>query len=115
METAAILFAIAAIGGAAMAAMRLQGRELPPLWLAALHGLVAASGLVTLIYTVKSTPVPKFAWVALAGFVLAALGGLTLLLLFHLKKRPLPIPFILGHASVAVLSLILLLMGVFGL
>lgn len=115
METSAILFAIAAMAGATMAAMRLQGRELPLLWLAALHGLAAASGLVTLIYTAKSTAVPKVALVSLAGFVLAALGGFTLLLLFHLKKRPLPIPLMLGHATVAILSFIALLIGVFGL
>ena len=113
MLTAAILFAVAAIGGAAMAAMRLQGRELPPLWLALLHGVLAASGLGTLIYVVKTTAVPKVALGALAGFLIAALGGFALLLLFHLKKKPLPIPIVLIHGGVAVLSFAALLVGLF--
>ena len=115
MTTAAILFAIAAIGGATMAAMRLGGRELPPTALAVVHGLLAAAGLVVLIMTVTSQTVPMMAMVALAGFVLAALGGFTLFFLYQLKKRALPIPLMLVHGGVAALSFILLLVVIFKL
>jgi hypothetical protein len=114
MATAAILFAIAAIGGATMAAMRLQGRELPPLWLALVHGGVAAAGLITLIVTVaQMTVVPTTAVVSLIGFILAALGGFALFLLFHMKKKALPINIMLAHATLAVISFVILLIGVF--
>jgi len=113
MGTAAILFAIAAVGGAIMAAMRLGGRPLPPLGLAILHGLIAAAGLITLIVAVSGGTAPTMALVAVAGFVIAALGGLTMILLFHLKQKPLPIPLMLVHGGVAVISFIILLLTIF--
>ena len=113
MGTAAILFAIAAVGGAVMAAIRLGGADRPPLAIAIVHGLFAAAGLVTLIVAVTSQAVPVLAKVAVAGFIVAALGGFTLLGLYHLQKRPLPIPLMLVHATVAVISFILLLVGIF--
>lgn len=96
-----------------MAAMRLGGRELPPLGLALLHGALAAAGLITLIITVIANVVPALAMASLIGFVIAALGGFTLFLGFHLKKTALPIPIMLIHATVAVLSFILLLVVLF--
>ena len=48
MNVAAILFAVAAVTGIAIAFIRLSGRDLPPMGLALLHGLFAASGLVAL-------------------------------------------------------------------
>lgn len=119
METttiAAVLFAVAAVGGAAMAAMRLQGRELPPLWLALVHGVVAASGLGALIYSIAiSATAPKSSLAAAAGFVVAALGGFVLFGFFHLKQKALPIPVMLVHATVAVVSFVVLLIGVFAI
>jgi hypothetical protein len=113
MGIAALLFTIAALGGAVMAAMRLGGRELPPLWLALLHGAVAAAGLVTLLVAIKGGGVSTIVLVAAGGFFVAALGGLTMFILFHLKKRALPVPLMLGHAGVAVLSFIALLVALF--
>jgi hypothetical protein len=113
MVTAAILFALAAVGGVAMLAMRLGGTERPPTALAVVHGLLAAAGLVTLIGAAQAAPVPTAVLVALAGFGLAALGGLALFFLYHLKGRALPVPLMLGHGSVAVLSFLLLMVGVF--
>jgi hypothetical protein len=116
MITIAVVFAIAAVGGAVMAAMRLQGRELPPLWLALVHGVVAAAGLVLFVQRAMTwNVVPKVFMVSLIGFVIAALGGFTLLLFFHLKKKPLPIPIMLIHATVAVVSFAVLLIGIFTL
>lgn len=113
MGAAAILFAIAAAGGAVMAAQRLGGRDLPPLALALLHGALAAAALITLIASVVGNVVPTLATVALVGFIVAAFGGFAMLLLFHLKKRALPIPLMLVHAVVAVLSFVLLLVVLF--
>jgi hypothetical protein len=50
MITSVLLFAIAALGGIVMAIMRLGGRELPPMGLAIVHGLFAASGREDTIY-----------------------------------------------------------------
>jgi hypothetical protein len=113
MVTATILFALAAVGGAVMAALRLGGRELPPIALALLHGALAAAGLITLIVTIVGNVVPTLAVAALIGFIIAALGGFTLLFLFHLKQKALPIPVMLVHAGVAVISFILLLVVLF--
>jgi hypothetical protein len=111
MNTALILFAIAAAGGIVMAAMRLTGRPTPPFALAIVHGIFAAAGLVTLIVAVAGGS-RGLAVTALIGFIIAALGGLYLLLFFHLKRSALPIPVMLIHAAVAVISFILLLVGI---
>jgi hypothetical protein len=114
METAAIVLALAAVGGAVLAAIRLSGRPHPPLWLALGHGAVAATGVGLLAYAVFTQTVPWLAQVSLGMFVLAALGGATLLLGFHLRNQPLPIPFVLGHGALAAASLIVLLIAIFG-
>lgn len=114
MLTAAILFGIAALGGLTMAVMRLQGKPLPPLWLAAVHGVIAASGLVMLVMAIAEGTVPKAAVISAVGFGLAALGGAFLLVGFHLKEKALPIPIMLTHGIVAVISFIILLTAIFG-
>jgi hypothetical protein len=111
MLPATILFALAALGGLTMAVIRLRGAPQPPTWLAMLHGLLAASGLVLLIYVAVTTGVPRLAQVACGLFVLAALGGAYLNLGFHAKKLPLPIPVMLVHAGVAVTAFVLLVLA----
>lgn len=113
MITAAILFATAALGGVVIATIRLRGKPYPPKWLAAIHGIVAAAGLVTLIVEATRGTLPTMGIVALIGFGLAALGGLTLFLGFHLKNRPLLIPLVLAHGTTAVISFIFLVMAIF--
>ena len=58
-----------------MAFMRLRGNSLPPMALALIHGLFAASGLITLLVAVIGANVPTQSEIALGGFVVAALGG----------------------------------------
>ena len=113
METAAILFALAALGGLTMAGIRISGIPRPPTWLALGHGLIAASGLVTLLYTAATQQLPTLALVSLAVFVLAALGGATIFVLFHLRQKPLPIPLVLGHGAIAITAFVLLLLAIF--
>jgi hypothetical protein len=112
MVIALILFAIAALGGITLAAIRLRGTALPPMWLALVHGAVAAAGLVALILAVVNAQVPPAARTALAGFLVAALGGFALFA-FHLRRKALPIPLVVVHGLVAVISFVILLLACF--
>src|SRR5262245_34013548 len=113
MQLAAIFFALAALGGLTIAVMRLSGTPRPPTWMALGHGAVAAIGLLSLIYAAATETLPTMALAALGCFVLAALGGATIFVLFHLRLKPLPIPLILGHGALAVVGFVLLLLGIF--
>jgi hypothetical protein len=114
MQLAAVLFGLAALGGATLAGIRLSGRPRPPTWMALGHGGIAAAALVTLIYAATSQTLPTTAHIALGGFVLAALGGIGIFTLFHLRDKPLPIPLVMGHGLVAVTSFVLLLIALLG-
>ncbi|HEX5125841.1 MAG TPA: hypothetical protein VFW00_03795 [Rhodocyclaceae bacterium] len=114
MEVAAVLFGIAAIGGLIMAGMRLSGTPQPPSWLAMVHGLLAAAGLTLLIYAAFTVGVPGMAQLAIAFFVVAAIGGAVLNLVFHWQKLALPIPLMIAHAVLAVIGFVLLLIAIFG-
>ena len=46
-------------------------------------------------------------------FALAALGGLTLFLGFHLRQKPLPVWMILGHGLVGIAGVVLLAITAF--
>jgi membrane protease YdiL (CAAX protease family) len=110
MALALVLFAVAALGGLIMAGTRLRGSN-PPLALALIHGAVAAAGLVALIVAVvhasAGTSLPR---IALALFVVAALGGFVLFAT-HLRKKNIPVPLMLIHAVVAVGGFVTLLIG----
>lgn len=112
MTTAVVLFAIAALGGIVMAIMRVSGRELPPMGLAIVHGLFAAAGLVSLILALVGQGYSIATIIALLGFLGAALGGFYLFSL-HLKKQALPISYVVVHGAFAVISFIILLVGVY--
>jgi hypothetical protein len=114
MTIAAVLFTLTALGGLAMAAIRLRGEPYPPLWLALGHGAGAAAGMVALGYAWSSAGVPQLAQYAFYTFAAAAAGGATLLGLFHLQKRPLPVWMALGHGAVGLAGLALLWAGVLG-
>jgi hypothetical protein len=111
MQNAAILLGLAALGGLTMAIIRLRGAPQPPMWLALGHGAIAATGLGMLIYTVATTAVPQMAQIATGMFILAALGGAVLFFGFHLAKKALPIPFVIGHGLIAATSYVLLLLS----
>src|SRR4051812_41625144 len=113
MQTVLIVLGLAALGGLTMAGIRLSGTPRPPTWLALGHGAIAATGLITLIYTAVTRPLSTVALAALGCFVLAAAGGVTIFTLFHLQAKPLPIPLVLGHGALALIAFVLLLMGIF--
>src|SRR5437762_14009556 len=93
MNVAAILFAVAAVTGIAIAFIRLSGSDLPPMGLAILHGLFAASGLVALAIAVVAPGAAQWARISLGIFVVAEHGGFVLFS-FLLRPRVLPVPII---------------------
>jgi hypothetical protein len=105
-----IAFALAALGGLTMLALRLRGQR-PPMPLAILHGLGAATGVACLAITVVRSPGHGLATYALVGFAVAVLGGLYLFSM-HLRDRIHPVPLIVGHGSIAIISFVLLLLAV---
>jgi len=112
LKTSALLFAAAAFGGILMAGIRFSGRPHPPSWLAMGHGFLAAAGLTLLAYAHCTVGVPAFAFYALVLFLIAALGGAAMNLLYHAKQLAQPIPLMLVHAWLAVTAFVLLLLSV---
>jgi uncharacterized membrane-anchored protein len=113
LTVAAVLFAIAALGGLAMAYIHFKKDRNPPGALAALHGVLAATALVILLWVVVQTSVSASITWALGLFVVAALGGF-FLVSYHIRKQRLPSPVVVIHALVAVVAFALLLVGILG-
>jgi len=88
LVVAAVLFALAALGGIILATLHLKKND-APVSLALVHGLAAAVGLVLLIIVVTQMPSTGLAGVALVIFLIAALGGFVLFAM-HLMRKPLP-------------------------
>jgi hypothetical protein len=113
LKTSAVLLAVAALGGATMAAISFSGKTQPPTWLAMLHGFLAAAAVTLLLYATFTVGLPMLANVALVLFLVAAAGGAYLNLNFHWKMLPLPKSIIVLHAVLAVVGFVLLLAAVF--
>ncbi len=110
---ALLAFAVAALGGVTLAYFRIVKQSLSlPLPLALAHGLFAATGLILLILGLAKTGGTGLT-VALAVFLLAALGGFTLFS-FQLRSRPLPILLVLIHGVAAVIAFGILLVVTVG-
>jgi hypothetical protein len=110
METvAAVLFAIAAVFGLTLAAMHLRTQK-PKLSVALIHGLFAATALVLLLVAVIQNGGFGLEGTALVIFVVAALGGFTLISM-HLRGKTLSTPLVLGHGLLAVTAFVILLIG----
>lgn len=106
------LFALAALGGLVMAFQVFRGRDRPWSWLAMGHGFLAAAGLTLLVWaTTMGGGVPSLVNIGLGVLLLAALGGAYMALKFHVKMLPLPRTIVLGHASLAVVGFVLVLLG----
>jgi hypothetical protein len=111
--TAAVILGLAALGGLTLAGIRLSGAPQPPTWMAIGHGSAAAVGLLILIYGAMTTGLPGLGRVALGVLLVAALGGATIFLGYHLRDEALPIPLVLAHGITAATGLVLLLLGLF--
>jgi hypothetical protein len=111
---ATILFAMAALGGATLALLHFRGRNPLPMPLALLHGALAATALVLLLFAALTQPgFGGLGMAALVIFVIAAPGGFYLFS-FHLRGQALPSRVVLIHGGAAVLAFGLLLVFVFG-
>ncbi|HWA39433.1 MAG TPA: hypothetical protein VG873_16370 [Burkholderiales bacterium] len=114
MKTACVLLAVTALGGVAMAGIRFAGKPQPPTWLAMLHGLLAGAAVTLLLYGYFTVGLPALAGWALLLFLVAAAGGVFLNLNYHWKALPLPMGMVVGHAAIAVVGFVLLLVATFG-
>ncbi|MDQ3289122.1 MAG: hypothetical protein M3Q42_12885 [Pseudomonadota bacterium] len=115
MQVAATLFALAALGGVAMAFIRFAGaKRNPSMGLAMAHGLLAAAGVTLLAYAALTMGLPFYALVSLLLFLLGAVLGVMLNLVYHANHRPLPTGLVVVHALIAVVAFALLLVGIFG-
>jgi hypothetical protein len=111
VRTAAVLLAITALGGLALAGIGFNRQ--PPAWLAMLHGLLAGAAITLLAYAWFTVGLPALAAIALVLFLLAAAGGVYLNLNFHWRQLPMPKGLIVGHALAAVAGFVLLLIAAF--
>lgn len=111
MTTAAALFGATALGGVLILVLRLRGAPRPPFWLAWGHGIFALGGFVSLFQQWQASGLPALAQWGSGVLAAAALGGVSLAGLFHLRQRELPVPMILGHGLVALVGLGLLILG----
>ncbi|MEO6064411.1 MAG: hypothetical protein ABIP49_01340 [Lysobacterales bacterium] len=109
LNVAATLLAIGALGGVLMAAIRFSGNRNPPVWLAMVHGLIAAAGLTLLAYATFTAGVPTLAKAALALLLAAALGGAIINLRDHWNRNLISKTWVIGHFVLAAVGLALLL------
>ena len=109
LVVAALLFALAALVGITLAALHLKKKDVS-VSLALVHGLAAAVGLVLLIIAVVQMSSAGPAGVALAIFVIAALGGFVLFAM-HLMRKKLPPGLIVVHGLLAVVAFVVLVVG----
>ncbi|WP_133478593.1 hypothetical protein [Cognatilysobacter segetis] len=114
LHTATLLFLLTALGGLVMAGIRFATKHNPPAWLAMLHGLLAASGLTLLAYSVFTGPVPPLATLALVLFLVAAGGGAVMSLAFKWRQRLLPAWLVIVHALLAIGGFLSLLAATYG-
>jgi len=110
IRTAVVLFAVAALGGVVMAIVRLSKNVNPPSWLAMLHGLLAAAGVTLLLYAAFAGGIPALATAGLLLILIAALVGLVLNLKYQWPRALLPTGVVFGHAAIAVVGFILVLL-----
>ena len=112
LGSALVIFAIAALGGIALASFVLRQR-LAPWPLSMLHAALGAIGLLIVLYAALATGISKTALAAFVILVIAALGGFYLASI-HLGGKVAPKPVVFVHAGVAVIGFLTLLGVVFG-
>ena len=104
-------FALAALLGVFLLSYVLRGK-IPPTSIALMHGPAAAVGIIILVYyIVNNTSKPLLNSSAII-FILAALGGLTLISR-ALRGKPVPKMMAIGHGVTALVAFMLLLIALF--
>ncbi len=107
LTAAVIVFAVAALGGVALALHVLRDK-LAPWALSILHALLGAIGLVLLILLLLGEAAPTLLSWSFGFFLVAALGGFWLASR-HAKKELPPKGVVVLHAGLAVTGFVLLL------
>jgi hypothetical protein len=107
------LFLTAALVGLYMASRIFRG-SLPPVAAAILHGLLAASGLLILLYAVVTGAQEMVLLVAAGLLVIAALGGFVMVT-FHMRTQAPPKALVVIHALAAVVGVAALLGNTLGM
>ena len=111
--TSIVLFLVAALFGLYIAA-RVFGGNLPP-WIAViLHGLLAASGLLVLLYALFIGAQPAIVTIGAVLLVIAAFGGF-FMFSYQLRKALPPKNIVVIHALAAVLGVVCLLANAIGM
>ncbi|HSR43316.1 MAG TPA: hypothetical protein VLL48_14105 [Longimicrobiales bacterium] len=108
----AVIFAVAAAGGAAMLILEMREREVP-IGLALGHGLLAAVALGLLVLSVFGGGASTLVISALVLFLVAALGGFVLFA-SHLRTGTFPLLLAWVHGGAAAVALALLIAGLYG-
>lgn len=109
LYAAILFFVLAALLGLIMLSYVLKGNK-PPKTLAFIHGPLALTGIIlVIIYAYTTSEIP---YASLTLFILAALGGLTMLYK-HLTGKVIPPAFALGHGAAALIAFVLLLLFTF--
>ena len=111
--TSIVLFLIAALGGLYMAA-RIFAGSLPPWAIVIIHGVLAASGLLVLLYALFTGPQATAVVVGAVLLVVAALGGF-FMFSFQLRQLPPPKPVVVVHALAAVAGVVCLIVNALGM
>jgi hypothetical protein len=111
--TCFILFAITAVLGLSMAAIRESRSHNPPAWLTMFHGLPAAAGLTLFLYAAFAFGLSGLAVVSLIFFLIAAGGGAVLNLFYQQRGELLPRGLMYLHLLLAVTGFVLLGIDVF--
>lgn len=112
INTSIGLFLVAAVFGLYMAARIFRG-VLPPWAAVILHGLLAASGLLVLLWALLTGVSSAGLLVAAGLLVIAALGGFVMLS-FQLRKALPPKALVVVHALAAVIGVVCLLGNALG-
>lgn len=107
INSALIIFALAALGGVVLAAHVLRNRFAPWL-LSILHASLGAIGLVLLLILLAQGSAPQQILIGFVLLVIAALGGF-FLASFHMRQKLPPKAVVVVHAVVAVLGFLTLL------
>src|SRR5262245_48235643 len=110
--TSIVLFLVAALFGLYMTA-RVFGNALPPWFAVILHGLLAAAGLLVLLYALFIGSQPTILVIGAVLLVVAALGGFYMFS-FQLRRAVPPKNIVVVHAGAAVLGVVCLLVNVLG-
>jgi hypothetical protein len=111
-NVAVLLIALGAVVGLFMAVQHFRGRTPPRGLVAATHGLLAVSGVVVLLVSVRESGMRGIVQWALLLFGVAALGGLYLATQ-HMDQKRLSSPVIAIHALVAVVAFLMTLAALY--